>query len=318
MPCQNCRRGVTITERALGTEGLICPDCQLAVDPRQGRWIARHPDAAWGSGYWICHPMVPCFYYHDILQKQRTYDSVKFKNECLGLSTTLGEHVVTREEVEACCSQRPMALSGEDILPQWRGRLLAGIDWGGGAAARTALTIGYMRPDNVFEVCHLARFAANEEPDYLLNQVAQRCRQFGVRFVAADGGGAGFHLNRLLANRLELPLYAIIYTAGESPPRQNGALWDWSVHRTASIGNLFARIKLGRISFPRMEDFGSYLNEFACEVAEYDDHNRTIKYTHPETQPDDALHSTNYALLMGVRSLSSASAQRHEIGETYM
>jgi hypothetical protein len=47
-------------------------------------------------------------------------------------------------------------------------------------------------------------------------------------------------------------------------------------------------------------DVGSFLDEFACEVAEYDDQQRTIKYTHPETQQDDALHATNYALLAGV------------------
>jgi hypothetical protein len=33
-------------------------------------------------------------------------------------------------------------------------------------------------------------------------------------------------------------------------------------------------------------------------VAEYNEHMRTLKYTHPDTQPDDALHSTNYSLLM--------------------
>jgi hypothetical protein len=147
MPCQNCYQGVTVSERALGSASLICPGCQLAVDPRQGRWVARHPQAAWGSGYWICHPMVPCFHYHDILHKQQTYDPVKFKNECLGLPTTLGEHVVTRDEVEACCSLRPMAASRQDLLPQYYGQLVAGIDWGGGAAARTAVTIGYMRSD---------------------------------------------------------------------------------------------------------------------------------------------------------------------------
>lgn len=312
MPCENCQQGVTVSERALGLTGLICPLCQLPINPRTGEWRAKHPQARWGSGYWICHPMVPCFHYHDILQKQQTYDPVRFKNECLGLPTTLGEHVVTREEVEACCSLRPMAASCDDLLPQLHGQLLAGIDWGGGAAARTVLTIGYMRSDNVFEVCHMASFAANEDADYLLNQVVQRCRQFRIRFVGADGGGAGFHLNRLLVSRLGLPLYAIVYTNSDLPPRQNGVLWDWSVHRSASIGNLFSRIKLKRISFPRLEDCASFLEEFACEVVVHDDHNRTIKYTHPESQPDDALHSTNYALLMAVRSQARGQDLDHD------
>ena len=146
--------------------------------------------------------MVPWISYGEIIQKQQSYDAVKFKNECLGQPTTLGDHVVTRTEVEACCIQRPMAHSLHDVPRDARPRLVAGIDWGGGVAARTALTIGYLRRDNVFEVCHLARFAANEDPNYLLQQVAQRCRQFGVRFIGADGGGSGFHLNRLLVKAL--------------------------------------------------------------------------------------------------------------------
>jgi hypothetical protein len=323
LPCRNCGQGTIIDERALGSQGLICPRCQLPVDPRQGEWRARHPHAAWGSGYWICHPMVPCFHYHDILQKQQSYDPVKFKNECLGLSTTLGEHVVTRDELEACCRPSPMAASRQDLSPHFRGRLIAGVDWGGGAAARTALTIGSIRADGVFEVCHFARFAANEDPDYLLNQVAKRCGQFGVQFVGADGGGAGFHLNRLLFVRLNpnrfaqqlVPVYGILYANSDLPPRENGVLWDWPVHRSASIGNLFSRVKLGRITFPSAEDCGSFLDEFSCEVAEYDSHFRTIKYTHPESQPDDALHATNYALMMAVRSQSSCQSSSPEWGD---
>jgi hypothetical protein len=45
-----------------------------------------------------------------------------------------------------------------------------------------------------------------------------------------------------------------------------------------------------------------FLDEFACESAVYDDQQRTIKYVHPETQPDDTLHATNYALLIATRA----------------
>jgi len=34
---------------------------------------------------------------------------------------------------------------------------------------------------------------------------------------------------------------------------------------------------------------------------------RAIKYTHPETQQDDALHATNYALQVGVRMYNAQS-----------
>lgn len=73
------------------------------------------------------------------------------------------------------------------------------------------------------------------------------------------------------------------------------------MNRSATIGALFSRVKKKTIQFPRLSDVDTYLDEFACETAEYDDSNRTVKYTHPETQQDDALHATNYALLLATR-----------------
>ena len=76
-----------------------------------------------------------------------------------------------------------------------------------------------------------------------------------------------------------------------------GRLWMWTIGRTPSLGMIFTRIKKRRISFPRLSDCSSFLDEIWCEVAEYDDQQRTIRYTHPETQPDDALHGINYAAM---------------------
>jgi hypothetical protein len=78
-------------------------------------------------------------------------------------------------------------------------------------------------------------------------------------------------------------------------------LWVWTVNRSASIGTVFGRVKKRTILFPRVEDCGSFLDELECEVAEYDDISRSIKYSHPETQPDDCLHASNYAVLIGTR-----------------
>jgi hypothetical protein len=53
------------------------------------------------------------------------------------------------------------------------------------------------------------------------------------------------------------------------------------------------------------QDCGSYLDEIGCEFAEYDDSTRSIKYSHPDSQPDDTLHALNYALLIGTRMYNS-------------
>lgn len=44
-----------------------------------------------------------------------------------------------------------------------------------------------------------------------------------------------------------------------------------------------------------LADSAPFIDEIWCETAEYDDSQRAIKYTHPETQPDDVLHAINYA-----------------------
>jgi hypothetical protein len=73
----------------------------------------------------------------------------------------------------------------------------------------------------------------------------------------------------------------------------------WTIGRTASIGLLFVRGRARMSSFPRVEDSASFLDEIACEIAAYDDQRRTIKYTHPETQRDDALHALSSAGSLG-------------------
>jgi hypothetical protein len=172
------------------------------------------------------------------------------------------------------------------------------------------LVIGHMQADYAFVVCRMERFGAREEPERILAEVAARCRQFQVRWIAADGGGNGHVYNRLLWDKLTHPqgLYAIHYSQADSQPVRDGVLTRWTVHRSATIGALLGRVKKRKILFPRPRDVGSFLDEFACEVAAYDEAQRSIRYTHPETQPDDALHATNYALLLATRQYQAAAS----------
>jgi hypothetical protein len=128
-----------------------------------------------------------------------------------------------------------------------------------------------------------------------------------VRWISADGGGNGHVLNRLLMDRLKssIGIFAILYSATDHEPRQEGCLTKWTVNRSASIGVLYSRIKKKQMIFPRVEQCGSFLNEFAIELAEYDDITRTVRYTHPDGMQDDAVHATNYALVVALRSFRS-------------
>jgi len=304
IPCKGCARNVILDETCLEIEGPTCPQCQTPCDMAQGRWVARNPSSSWGAGYWLNYLMVPWRCYPEFLEKQRTYDPARFRNECLGLPSILGDHIVTRRELEACCSPRPMARSPADTPPRGHRRLVAGIDWGGGGVSRTVVAVGYMEDNNRFMVVFLERFPPHEQPEEILKTLAIRLEQLQVIGIAADGGGNGSVYNPLLLNRLPAldAYYSMLYSAADQEPRQHrGRLWHWTVGRTPSIGLLFARIKKKLIDFPQLGDCGSFLDEICCEVAQYDEHFRTIKYTHPETLPDDTLHALNYAVILGQR-----------------
>jgi hypothetical protein len=299
MACPGCGRAVVIDERSIGPVGLICPDCQAPVDATAGCWVPRNPGAAWGAGFAISHPMVPWLDYEEILERQRCYDPVHFRNEVLGLPTTLGEHIVTRSELEQCCTDVPLW----DALTPSSEMLFAGIDWGGGMVSRTVLVIGAMRPDFTFVIRHMSAFHAQEDYKRIIKELVRRCRPSRRLFFAADRSGNGHIYNRMLYDELwpGSSLYAIQYSNTEHEPVQEGVLRKWTVNRSASIGVLFGRIKRKQLLFPRLQDVDAYLDEFACETAVYDDKSRSTQYTHPDNQRDDFLHATNYALLLATR-----------------
>lgn len=119
LDCRNCQKAVVLDEHALSSSGVCCSNCASCLDPRTGRWVPRNPGASWGDGFWVGHPMVPWLNYDEILERRQTYDLARFKNEVLGLPTTIGDHIVTRLELEACCGRHGMATSRKD---GWRNR----------------------------------------------------------------------------------------------------------------------------------------------------------------------------------------------------
>lgn len=305
VPCA-CGKSVFLDDKCLGAGGPVCPDCELPLDPGRGQWVPRNAESTWGDGFTFNHLVVPWLNYQELLERRNSYNPALFRNECLGLPTILGDHIVTRAEVEACCGNWAMVRSFRDIPQQARNRVVAGVDWGGGTVSRSVLAIGYMTDNNQFVAVFLERYPAQEEPNIILDAIARRCQQFGVRLIAADGRGNGSVYNSLLLERLPqlARLFAMIYAVSDQQPCQyKGRLWHWSIGRTPSLGMIFSRIKKKLIAFPRVADCSSYLDEICCEFAEYENHNRTIKYTHAETQQDDTLHAINYVVTLARRWL---------------
>lgn len=308
IPCPSCHFETRLDQQALGLHGLECPSCHQPLSKELGRWVAQNSNATWGDGFWINHCMVPWLSTSQLVARQETYDQPRYINECLGLPVQLGDHLITAAEIEACAEDRPMAQAYADIPSDARARLVAGIDWGAGGPASTVLVIGYLDRHLIFRVLRLQRIAGREDSNWVLDEVTRLCRQFRVKYIAADGGGTGGVYNRMLLPKLSPHLigyYGIHYENGHSSPCREGLLWRWAVDRSYSIGALFTRIKRKQLLFPKLEDCQSYFSDFTNVYAEYDDHMRSIRYCHLDGQPDDALHATNYALLLSLRLVRS-------------
>lgn len=309
IPCGACGRGNPPDLSIFGAHRLQCGGCQQPLDVRQGNWIAQNPHALW-QGYWVNHLMVPWLDFEDVLLRQSEYDDVQFRNEVLGLSTALGDHVITMPELEACCGASPLIPSSAELRHDLRSHLVAGIDWGAGGAANTAICIGYLDPHSrIFKVVHFSRIRGREQGEIVINQIAELCRRFQVFSIAADAGGAGTVLNRLLYQEYtpQIPFTAIRYAATDHAPTLQDPFHHWIVDRTRSLGHLISRAKSRHIEFPRFEQSRPFLEEFACEIAEYDEHMRTLRYTHPPNTQDDCLHACNYALLQAGRAFEASS-----------
>lgn len=303
--CDDCQHLVLLDETAIGEMSFICSKCSKSIDPRKGRWVPRNPAATLIQGFWINHLMLCWLNIHDVLSRRASYDSIRFRNEVLGLPVVLGDHMVTRSELDACCGEQPMASSLEEVPAFAWNRLVAAIDWGGGTASATALVIGFLTPHDMhFHICLFRRWLPGVDPLVVRSEVAQVCNQFRVHLIAADGGGNGSVYNRLLVDALSrpVPTYAIHYSIADQEPTKNGFLVQWTIGRTRSISTLLTKIKLRQIHFPRSADCGSQLDEFAGLLAEHDDYNHSIKFTHTPGQFDDSVHACNYAHVLALRT----------------
>ncbi len=108
--CPGCKRPTRLDEHVLDPRGLHAPGVPSSSSTRtagSGSLAIQTPfgETAFRSIISWC----PGLTLTRIFVRQTAYDPARFRNECLGLPCTLGDHQITREEIEACCGDRRMA-----------------------------------------------------------------------------------------------------------------------------------------------------------------------------------------------------------------
>ena len=122
----------------------------------------HNPESSWGDGFTFNHLATPWLNYPELLERRQSYSVDQFHNECLGLPSSLGDHIVTRRRKPAVNrGPWPGLWTTSDT---WEILLVAGIDWGGGAISRTVLVIGYYERMARLVVLVMEKFPAHAGP----------------------------------------------------------------------------------------------------------------------------------------------------------
>ena len=109
------------------------------------------------------------------------------------------------------------------------------------------------------------------------------------------------HTNWMLAEKLSAKVVCISYHDSNQAIRQQGLLTKWGINRTENLGFLFHWIRKRRVEFRCLQDVRPFVEEFLNVIAEYDDYHHSIRYSKPETQRDDVVHSTLYAFVVACK-----------------
>ena len=129
----------------------------------------------------------------------------RFRNEVLGLPVSLGDHIVTREQLEACCTNKPMAQSLRTCRsPSETTSSPASIGVAAAPPERRSW-LGSRDPTGCSKSAISRELVAGKT--LTLSKVRDRnLSQIQVRWIGADGLGNGSVYNRLLLDGIDTPL----------------------------------------------------------------------------------------------------------------
>lgn len=286
-----CRGNFDVIQR----DGMRCPTCGRPVSKTSGEWVSQQPDRNI-AGFRISQLLVPWVTWDDIIEKLDTYPHEQFANEVLAIPMDTADHPIRLDDLLVCCDQKQIMAQRR---VQGMGYVFAGVDWGTGGNSYTVLTILSIYNDR-FVLLYAKKYTgAESDPEIQVNDIARRCKSFGVQLIGADHG-FGFVQNSQLRKAFGRDRILEFYSSHNmSKPIK----WDrkanrYTMHRTTMMSRVFNGIRREQFKFPKWELFKPFGQDFLNVTAEYDDKKRVLKYSHPEDAPDDSVHSLMYAMLV--------------------
>jgi hypothetical protein len=325
MRCDGCNKFTFIDScKAIGKTGPICLSCGKNLNPRRGQWVDMATDkAAAIKGFHISQaimPMnVPAAYqpgsvdyegaverWGKFLYKMESplYGESRFLNECIGVSTSTGVRLLTKEALEALCDEShemtrlPLPLSKEGIV-----RTVAGVDWSGGGGevrgseglfkSRTVLHISGQMPDGRLKTLYYKIFPNGHATGWI-DEIVELCNAWGVNMLVGDAGEGALG-NSYLKQRLgDHRVTQIRYMALSKPVDWNPNTLTYHADRTTLIDS-FAKFLLHKqVVYPKLMQAKPAIDDILNVYEEVTAAGRKV-WRHSPTAPDDCLHAQLFA-----------------------
>jgi hypothetical protein len=298
-----CGEWVFQDEKIVRKAGPTCPKCGNIIDPAFGKWVPMGAEDAEFMGFRIPQTMVPWIVqfpnkWKDLYEKSVKWGQKDFYNEVLGLAHEKGANPITETELKACCDQTRGIVHLRNPT-KYFDAMYAGVDWGAGLGSFTVLTIGGYHGGK-FHVEFVKRFVdEKDEPGVQVEEIAKICQRFGVGLVGCDWGG-GYVQNKDLA--VKMTGYADVVQFYESGVKKRDMSYQptsrlYTFNRSMGIAMVITEIKNKGFSLPKWEAFSEFAEDFTCVFEDYNRALRQIVYDHPDSMPDDALHSMMFFIL---------------------
>lgn len=307
--CPHCGKYQIMGIKNLEPTKFVCRQCKMELTKEciiNGFWLPLMRDNKL-KGFRISQLMVPWITPEDIWDKYTTYGQDKFYNEVLGRSyenaskpftaTALGKisnnDFKMYDRVEGIFSNVPIFM---------------GVDWGTGEKSYTIASIYARNPTNgKFQMLYTKRYAVGDEldPDWQLDDICMLIQVFGVYLCVVDWG-FGYEKYKKLQKIFGTQRVTACYYSFNQRLRKNYDIEQsrWIVNRTQIMQEYVSMVQKEEILWPGADKqyYTWMFDHHLAEQAEYRKSEKTgrsedLMYTHPEGQPDDAVHANVYAKL---------------------
>ena len=303
--CPHCGRYQIMGEQSLSPTDFVCRVCKKPLPQaviRKGMWVPMNRGGRF-PGYLISQLMVPWTDPKDIWNKYQDYSRAKFYNEVLGRSYEDADKPFDPNTLSMMLQNNTKIQ--ETGTGYWGNRdVFMGVDWGTGERSFTVITIGGFNDKGVFQIVYVKRCLGAEEKEHTYQEklILSLFRTFRVRYAIFDWGFGETQGKNIMKNLGPGRAAFCYYSASQVKKVVYNPERNWyTVNRTSVMYDYIKACKDGKIAFPGADRnkidwlLDHHMAEYQEYRKSYNGKSESLFYSHPESQPDDGVHSCNYA-----------------------